>query len=83
MKSGVQISIEDSTDWIRVFIETYVSRYGIVSSREIDVVIYIESNKRVGYCDRCGSLCRLSKEEIDGVFNEYDINRILKESEPK
>lgn len=77
-KFGITFDIEDDPDWTRISIETYAFYDIFVFTKDYDIVIY--PDKKSGYCDRYGSLRKLSKEEIEEVLDRFDINAILNKS---
>ena len=86
------IYIEDDIGSITVtIIATVTSRNSISHYRDDDVyveiyVIRIFKNLKLTlgyYCQNFIGLVRLSKEATEYLLNEYDINYIIKESEPK
>ena len=78
------IYIEDDIESVSVTIMATVVRNGIVYVEIYIIRIFKNLKLTLGYYYRNSiGLVRLSKEVIEYLLNEYDINYIIKESEPK
>ena len=78
------IYIEDDIESVTVTIIATVVRNGTVYVETYTIRIFKNLKLTLGYYyQNFIGLIRLSKEIIEYLLNEYDINYIIKESEPK